>query len=1315
MSVNMEYLVVAGGGQGSYGYAGGGGAGGMITSSATINPSGYSVNIEVGAGGSGQPTDASSSGTNGSNSVFGSSTAIGGGGGSRFNPDSSSVQAKDGGSGGGGGPQRSDQTNYLQHIVGGQGTAGQGNNGGDGNVTTQFSNYDPEYRSGGGGGGAGSAGTTPLQTDSAAGEGGAPKQWPVDLQYYAAGGGGSNRVETPATPADHQGGSGGGYTDSNGNFVMLGGHGAPATVGGTSYNGTSGVANTGSGGGAGWDAAGPEATGADGVVKLWVPISYTYSSSHITNVTNNISGVSSALTYNGTNGTLVTFTGAGTATWTPVWPETTQPSVNYQTKVQQNAIGQNVWAVYNTTDSVWYNQPVLSLVSPNRYTFDVSESSNNGYVLSFGTIADTTDTTIESTYVTRSGTPGTANASVTLDLTNYSGDALLYFEASSAGMGYYPAIAEPSRTVITVNAEGDAHVDTSIKKIGTGSCSLDGDIDYLRIDSAYNQYFSLTGDFTVELWAYKNTHTNINNSSGSEQKQLLVSNWGPGNNAFYLSFFSSTQLAVYLNSDFTTGVTNSLTVNYTASLNTWTHYAVVRSGTTITIYANGSSLGNYTYSGAINLQEDWAFGANAVPSDPKQFFKGQLDEIRISDTARYTSNFTPTTTAFTNDSNTLLLLHCDGTDGSTTFLDDAVDIGGSASVYTIEVAGNNYWITLPNTSEPIESPQITFAANETYVFDQSDPTNYGEQIVFGYTNDDRVNILTSADGVFIMGTPGQSGAYTRLSLSNSFVGPLYYYSKTPPIDISYVVTVENGSYYLNGIAKPQVEFTANTVYYFDESHSSNTGHELVFGRTEDDNVNIFGSVQGVESFGNPGEPGAFKKLILSSSFTGVIYYYCANHSNMGFVPSYNAPDSTAITNAISGSTATLTTISTDDLTDASIVGNNNTTKRNYTKQLLKKIITDNTATLSGKRLTLSGITLPGFSNPKNKDIIVVSANASNSLDNTIAKSDITSKNVYVVIEENESYTFPTHDSTLTVTKTGEDTYESSFNGTITTHSAGDTIVQDGLNVTIGSLYASLDSEGVDLLFTNHLNESLFATALTVATTAPTVTFDATVSCTGPTASVLSETFYFKTDSDIATTSTDDIHYFVDTSKWATIIADLNATTNGTISLADGGFVNGETISESFLRHLATIFFGTHLAVDIFNNETVVRDDLDSQCLTVATNISTTITSIGLTGTDADLLGSSGSYYFDDNVTGTKNVTREIMQQLMNNAMPRFEGSNLANYAVDAVNQPGVYKMPFVAGDTLSYVVTMIPNGNQDTLVPLGTTTPRKFKVKMQLQ
>jgi len=86
------------------------------------------------------------------------------------------------------------------------------------------------------------------------------------------------------------------------------------------------------------------------------------------------------------------------------------------------------------------------------------------------------------------------------------------------------------------------------------------------------------------------------------------------------------------------------------SLSTWYHVALVRSGSTITMYVNGTSVGTYTYSTA--LTDKTAIVGTAT--DNRQTtnawkFNGYIDDLRItSNFARYTSTFTPPTAAFPN-------------------------------------------------------------------------------------------------------------------------------------------------------------------------------------------------------------------------------------------------------------------------------------------------------------------------------------------------------------------------------------------------------------------------------------------------------------------------------------------------------------------------------------------------------------------------------------------------------------------------------------------------------------------------------------------
>ena len=141
----VEYLVVAGGGGGATQAdsnnrgGGGGGAGGMLTGTFAVIPPG-SYTITVGAGGSRASTPYYSVGTSGSNSIFSTITATGGGRGGAGNGQAPST----GGSGGGGG-------SGATPGAGASGISGQGFRGGNGVANSGGA-------SGGAGGGAGGVG-----------------------------------------------------------------------------------------------------------------------------------------------------------------------------------------------------------------------------------------------------------------------------------------------------------------------------------------------------------------------------------------------------------------------------------------------------------------------------------------------------------------------------------------------------------------------------------------------------------------------------------------------------------------------------------------------------------------------------------------------------------------------------------------------------------------------------------------------------------------------------------------------------------------------------------------------------------------------------------------------------------------------------------------------------------------------------------------------------------------------------------------------------------------------------------------------------
>lgn len=206
------------------------------------------------------------------------------------------------------------------------------------------------------------------------------------------------------------------------------------------------------------------------------------------------------------------------------------------------------------------------------------------------------------------------------------------------------------RTAKTITANGNAQVDTAQSQFGGASALFDGTNDNLTITGDLSQ----TADFTIEFWFRTTT------VAPAFQVLLTLGNESTGRRAIYLAGSVLTwNLYGSAGEDIThTGI----------SANTWYHVAAVRSGTTIKLYLNGTaSATTRTVAGTAGNANNVYIGTDSgLVSD----YSGHIDEVRISNTARYTTTFTPSTTAFTNDVNTQLLIHCDGTDASTTFTDD---------------------------------------------------------------------------------------------------------------------------------------------------------------------------------------------------------------------------------------------------------------------------------------------------------------------------------------------------------------------------------------------------------------------------------------------------------------------------------------------------------------------------------------------------------------------------------------------------------------------------------------------------------------------
>lgn len=179
--------------------------------------------------------------------------------------------------------------------------------------------------------------------------------------------------------------------------------------------------------------------------------------------------------------------------------------------------------------------------------------------------------------------------------------------------------------------------DMVIKKFGVSSANP-GAFGNTRLAFADNAAFDLTtGDWTIEGWVYSSPVGNVSS---------LINKISASNSAWpYHIAVDGVGVITAVGFD---GGNNQIFNLSGGALtdNTWYHFALVRHNDDFTLYIGGTSTATVNSPAATlkTTTDDLEICGDSVHSKP---FWGRVDEVRITKgVARYTTNFTPPTSAF---------------------------------------------------------------------------------------------------------------------------------------------------------------------------------------------------------------------------------------------------------------------------------------------------------------------------------------------------------------------------------------------------------------------------------------------------------------------------------------------------------------------------------------------------------------------------------------------------------------------------------------------------------------------------------------------
>jgi hypothetical protein len=173
-----------------------------------------------------------------------------------------------------------------------------------------------------------------------------------------------------------------------------------------------------------------------------------------------------------------------------------------------------------------------------------------------------------------------------------------------------------------------------------GSGYFDGSGDYLSMTSGTSLG---SGDFTISAWVYLTAAPSTETTVGSSYNYYTTGNNGNfvfrvGTSSLWASFDGQSNVA-------------SISGSYTWQLNTWIYMSWVRSGSTVTVYRDGVSLGSTTDTKTLsNTANGYVIGSGRVNGSIASPLTGYISDLRVVVGSAITTVPTAPLTAITNTS-----------------------------------------------------------------------------------------------------------------------------------------------------------------------------------------------------------------------------------------------------------------------------------------------------------------------------------------------------------------------------------------------------------------------------------------------------------------------------------------------------------------------------------------------------------------------------------------------------------------------------------------------------------------------------------------